>query len=114
MRHQIQAKRQGCLFEDIARKYHLIDADGVPVVVATWSETSDTVRALLDRVQHAPTRANFRRLAPYQVNLRRYEIAKASGSAVRLDERLDLFVWYGAYDPNIGLTHDQADSLLLI
>jgi CRISPR-associated endonuclease/helicase Cas3 len=112
--HQIQAKRLGWQFEDIARDYHLIADDGVPVVVATWTEKADEVRELLDRVQQTPTRANFRRLAPYQINLRRYELAKSGGSAVRLDERLDLFAWYGSYDPNTGLTHEQADELLLV
>lgn len=112
--HQIQAKRQGLQLEEVARDYHLIPDDGVPVVVATWTETAEEVRALLSRVQHAPNRANFRALAPHQVNLRRYEIAKSAGSVVRLDDRLDLFVWYGVYDQHIGLTHVQVDDLLLV
>jgi hypothetical protein len=61
-----------------------------------------------------PSRANFRKLHPFQVNLRPDQLAQAGGAAVQLDPRLDLLVWHGAYNPALGLSPDQADALLVV
>jgi CRISPR-associated endonuclease/helicase Cas3 len=110
----IQDHRRNLEFETVARAYRLIENDGSPVVIATWNEQQDTIDALLDRVRRDPSRMNFRRLIPFQVNLRRYELAKASDFVARLDERLDLLAWYGEYDSDLGLSHENADMLLVV
>jgi hypothetical protein len=57
---------------------------------------------------------NFRRLIPFQVNLRRYELAKVGDLAARLDEHLDLLAYYGPYDSELGLSDENADMLLVV
>src|SRR5262249_9748982 len=108
----IQTARQRSEFKTVGEKYRLIDDDGVPVVVASWAEREQEVAELLAAVQAAPNRTSFRRLAPFQVNLRRYELAKAGGSVT--DEGRGLFVWRGGYDPETGLTAENVDALLIV
>ena len=81
-------------------------------MVGTWKEKEAEIEALLDAVCRRPTRANFRKLAPFQVNLRRYERDKLDRAVT--EEAPGLFVWRGGYDPDIGLTADNADMLLLV
>jgi CRISPR-associated endonuclease/helicase Cas3 len=108
----IQAARQRFAFADVARDYRLIDDDGDPVVMATWEEKEAQIGDLLDAARHRPTRANFRKLAPFQVNLRRYERDKADRAVT--EEAPGLLVWRGGYDKDIGLTADNVDTLLLV
>lgn len=110
---EIQNLRHNLAFETVAQEYRLIDNDGVPVVIATWEQEQATVQELLHRVGRDPSRLNFRRLVPLQVNLRRYELARAGAPVARPHERLDLLAWYGRYDSHLGLT-DEANDLLLI
>jgi CRISPR-associated endonuclease/helicase Cas3 len=109
---KVQAARERFAFEEVAGSYRLIDDDGEGVVVATWTGKAAEVDALLDAVRRQPTRANFRRLGPLQVNLRRYELAKAGGAVG--EEAPGLFVWRGGYDDALGLTADNVDVLLVV
>jgi CRISPR-associated endonuclease/helicase Cas3 len=108
----IQAARRGFEFAAVAERYRLIDDDGIPVVVATWEERREEVENLLAGARHRRSRANFRKLAPFQVNLRRYELQKDQGSWS--EEIPGVYVWRGGYDPDLGLTSDNADVLLLV
>jgi CRISPR-associated endonuclease/helicase Cas3 len=108
----IQDGRRRFAFTEVAGQYRLIDDDGDSVVVATWQEKQEEVEALLDAVRLRPTRANFRRLAPFQVNLRRYERDKAGGAVA--EEGPGLLVWRGPYDDELGLTGEAADWLLVV
>ena len=110
----IQDLRRNREFEAVAKAYQLIESDGSPVVIATWQEQRETVEALLDRVRRDPSRINFRRLIPFQVNLRHYELAKVGDLVARLDEHLDLLAYYGPYDSKLGLSHENADMLLVV
>ena len=109
---KIQAARGRYEFDTVARSYRLIDDDGESVVVATWEEKKDEVAALLAAVLRKPTRANFRKLARFQVNMRRHELMKAAGAVA--EEAPGLFVWRGGYDPALGLTADNVDVLLMV
>jgi CRISPR-associated endonuclease/helicase Cas3 len=111
---RIQPDRGNFAFKEVAQKYRLIDDDGEAVVVATWEGRERTVRTLLDAVRRSPSRTAFRKLAPYQVNLRRYELGKASGAVVEDSIVPGLFVWHGVYDEALGLAADNADALLLV
>jgi hypothetical protein len=110
----IQAARQRFAFKEVAESYRLIDDESEAVVVATWKGREREVNTLLDAVRQRPTRMAFRKLAPYQVNLRRYELAKAGGAVVQDSLVSGLFVWHGGYDDLLGLEADNADALLLI
>jgi CRISPR-associated endonuclease/helicase Cas3 len=110
--HGIQTARGRFAFGDVARDYRLIDNDGDPVVVASWKEKAKEIEALMAAVRSKPTRGNFRKLAPYQVNLRRYERNKLDRSVT--EEVPGLFVWRGGYDAEIGLTADNVDTLLCV
>ncbi len=110
----IQPKRAQYQFAEVARAYRLIDDDSVAVVVTSWQEKIVEVQALLDQVRQKPNRANFRKLIPYQVNMRRYELANAGGAVVSLDPRFDLHIWLGGYDDGIGICSESVDQLLLV
>lgn len=111
---EIQNLRRNLAFQTVAQEYRLIDNDGVPVVIATWEPEQATVQALLNLVGRDPSRLNFRRLTPFQVNLRRYELARAGALVARPHERLDLLAWYGRYDSHLGLTEDANDVFLIV
>jgi CRISPR-associated endonuclease/helicase Cas3 len=108
----IQDARRRFEFERVAEAYRLIDDDSESVVVATWRRAETEVGTLLDAVRRNPTRLTFRRLAPYQVNLRRSELAKAGGAVQ--EEAEGLLVWRGAYDDALGLAAENADALLIV
>ena len=90
----------------------LIDDDGIGVVVASWKEHDKEIEGLIEDVRFRPSRATYRRLNPFQVNLHRYELAKVS--AMVAEEAPGLFVWRGGYDPDLGLTADNVDVLLIV
>jgi CRISPR-associated endonuclease/helicase Cas3 len=110
--HCLQTLRERGDFDSVARHYRLIDDDGVPVVVTTWEAQRDEISALLDEVKQRPSRIAFRRLAPFQVNLRRHELAKL----VYLlgEERWGIQTWNGVYDCDLGLQPECSDALLVV
>jgi CRISPR-associated endonuclease/helicase Cas3 len=111
-KERIQGDRQACNFPEVARKYRLIDNDGVAVVVATWQEKIAEVESLLEKIRRQPSRATYRRLGPFQVNLRTYELGEAGSSVI--EEVPGVLVWRGGYDPHLGLTAENVDVLLLV
>ena len=66
----VQDQRRLFDFPEVASLYRLIKDQDQPVVVASWSEHQPDIETLLAAVRDRPTGPNFRRLAPYQVNLR--------------------------------------------
>jgi CRISPR-associated endonuclease/helicase Cas3 len=107
----VQDARRRLEFATVAEKFRLIDDETVAVVVASWEGRQEEVAALLAAVRAAPTRSNFRRLAPFQVNLRRYELPQAGGEVV--DDGHGVLVWWGGYDSETGVTATNTDALLL-
>jgi CRISPR-associated endonuclease/helicase Cas3 len=100
----IQDDRKNLKFPDVAAKYRLIEDDTFAVVVTAWQGQEEGVRCLLDAVRRHPSRKNYRRLAPYQVNLRNYELARGSGWIA--DDVGGLRLWTGPYDKRTGLRLD--------
>ncbi len=113
-KHEIQSSRRNFNFADVADKYQLITQDGASAIVATWEPHREGVDKLLKTVCRDPSRANFRALAPYQLNLRLHEMQKHRTSMAPISDRLDQLVWYGPYDNDLGLNPEAADSLLLV
>jgi CRISPR-associated endonuclease/helicase Cas3 len=113
-KHEIQNSRRNFNFADVADKYQLIKQDGTSVIVATWEPHRDLVDKLVKAVRRDPSRANFRALVPYQLNLRAHELQKHHTSMAPISDRIEQPVWYGPYDNHLGLNPEAADSLLLV
>ncbi len=111
--HCIQDGRRNFKFADVAQSYELIDPNSVAAIVATWEPQRDKVEQLLKRVKRDPSRASFRALAPYQVNLRNYELRAVGDSIVPISDKIDTPVWYGRYDDNLGLNTEATDAMLM-
>lgn len=108
----IVGARKGFQFTTVADHYKLIEEDTVSVVVATWGEYSDEVERLLGELRGKPVRANFRALAPFQVNVFRHELIKLpKGLVVPVSDDIDLLVWYGRYDSQVGRTSELQDLI---
>lgn len=112
--NKICIDRQNLNFKKVADKYKLIDDVSVAVIVATWQSQKAIVESLIDNVRRDPSRANFRALAPYQVNLRRHELQKAGSLVARPIEKLNLLFWYGPYDDSLGMSSDHTDMLMIV
>ncbi|GAC1474149.1 MAG: CRISPR-associated helicase/endonuclease Cas3 [Isosphaeraceae bacterium] len=97
--NRIQDARARCDFPKVASAYRLIDDSGFAVVVADWdgheSEVADLLRAFDGPV---PRRSAYRKLAPFQVNLR----GRPEMTPGVIEEQPGVFVWRGRYDPEIG------------
>jgi CRISPR-associated endonuclease/helicase Cas3 len=106
--HQIQDDRRNKRFVAVAGKYRLIDEDTVPVVVATWDSHRDEIERLLEQLRRQPSKQGFRRLGSFQVNLRRDELMRSSEVVA---DRSGVSVWWGPYDPCLGLTSDGTNIL---
>jgi CRISPR-associated endonuclease/helicase Cas3 len=108
----------------VAEHYRLIADDTVPVVVAgkdgmqnedwylAWRDIQlvknpladvRSVQERLDALRLKPNRSNFRALAPFQVNVYRHQLEQLKSFYEPLSEEVDLRIWYGKYDPKIGL-----------
>jgi CRISPR-associated endonuclease/helicase Cas3 len=110
----IQQSRENLNFKQVAEDYEIIRDTSIAVVVGTWESRIGATDALLNAVGQDPSRANFRKLAPYQVNVRRHELASPAGSVIaRPFEHLDLRVWYGPYDEQLGMSTDNTDTLMI-
>ena len=110
--HNVVGLRGGLKFESVAQAYKLIAEDTVPVVVATWEKHAPEIEQLLAAVRDKPVQATFRALTPFQVNMFRTELARLSvGMVVPLSEDIDLLVWRGEYDPQIGRTSEFQNLL---
>jgi CRISPR-associated endonuclease/helicase Cas3 len=103
-KHKIQDLRKALDFPTVAESYRLIEDDTFAVVVTTWERHQKRVQRLLARLRQNASRQNFRRLAPFQVNLRHYEMAKASGQIAEGPSGMQL--WIGPYDDSFGLRLD--------
>ena len=111
-RKKIQALRRSFNFPEVAAAYRLINDDSVAVVVACWADRADEIQSLIVAVQKHPTRANYRRLAPFQVNLRQHELANLPVTAV--EEVPGVPVWRGIYDAQLGFSPTIADDALIV
>lgn len=111
-RKNICGLRKNFDFPGVAAAYRLINDDGIAVLVPTWAERKAEINALIADVKKDPTRANYRRLAPFQVNLRQHDFAKLPVTAV--EEVPGVLAWRGEYDSKLGFSPTIADDALII
>ena len=97
--------RDDLQFRQVAHRYRLIDDAGFPIVVPTWEQCQGEIEHLIDSFQ--ATRAGFRALAPFQVNLRCDPANPPTGVC---EEKPGLFVWRGGYDPDTGWSGEDNES----
>ncbi len=98
----IEDARRNQNFAEVRDKYKLIDDATTPVLVETWSRAQETVKELLEQALQHGGRRELRRLAPYQVNLRTWELAGLEGNIVTVTSTLRR--WTGHYDDDLGIT----------
>jgi CRISPR-associated endonuclease/helicase Cas3 len=110
--YNLQAQRERGQFASIAQDYRLIEDDGEPVVVASWKEREQDIAVRLQEARRRGSRSAYRRLSPFQVNLRRHELKSVAVPPV--EEIPGVLVWRGGYDHDMGLTADNVDTLLLV
>ena len=111
--HHIQEARLGFRFADVAEHYRLINEDTIGAVVATWDLKKEKIERLIAKLRRDPCRRNFRKLANYQVTLRTHQARKAGSLLTEVSEKIDLPVWLGPYDPNLGLSLEANDGLMI-
>jgi CRISPR-associated endonuclease/helicase Cas3 len=107
----IQPYRRDLDYPNVAEKYKLIE-DTVPVVVTTYDNNEGQRR--LDRYLANPSRESFRRLTPYIVNVRHYDLRKDEYQGCFEQVNTGLYKWLGAYDDR-GITDilfDPADLVI--
>jgi CRISPR-associated endonuclease/helicase Cas3 len=109
---RIRILRENLQFQTVAAEYVLIEADGVPVVVTMWEGHQAAIEMLLQEVREKPNRAKYRRLARYQVNVRRNQLHTVG--ALVSEEVPAVQVYRGVYNSDLGLTGESADMLLLV
>jgi CRISPR-associated endonuclease/helicase Cas3 len=110
--HNVVGMRAGARFQSVADAYRLIGDDTVPFVVATWADHAAEVERLLTELRTRPTRANFRALSPYQVNVFRRQ-GEALYQHLEQWAEPELRVWRGQYDPEVGLIAEGPDELVV-
>jgi len=111
----INGLRSNLDFPAVADKYRLIDDDSIAVVIGTWERHQHKISRLLDRVRHHPSRANFRKLAPFQINVRRQLLGSDAGRNIAKPfEDLDIRVWYGPYDESMGVSTESNENLMIV
>jgi CRISPR-associated endonuclease/helicase Cas3 len=110
--NNIHALRSDFRFHQIAEKYRFIDDDSVPVVVATWDRfgARAKVASILKRLQAQPRRSLFRKLTPYQVNMR----FRQANSHPDIEKEIPgVYVWRGHYDRDVGVTDEARGEDLI-
>jgi CRISPR-associated endonuclease/helicase Cas3 len=111
--HSIQEARFGFRFADVAEQYRLIKEDTTSAIVANWEAKREVIERLITKLRRDPSRQNFRNLATYQVSLRTHQARQAGNQLTQVSEKIDQPIWLGPYDPNLGLSLEVNDGLMM-
>lgn len=102
----IQELRKGFCFEEVSRRFHMIEDDAAPVVVRPPGDNHKArVEALLGELSHRKTgsRNLYRALQPFLVNVRSRLIPTYQKEGLVREILPNLFEWLGRYDLVRGL-----------
>ncbi|MCL0034847.1 CRISPR-associated helicase Cas3' [Dehalococcoidia bacterium] len=114
----IQKKRAKFDFAEVAQSFRLIEEDSEPVIVRYQSSTvNGEVDALLKEARRADVNSRWlvRRLQPYLVNVKRWELPRMQREGLVKKIFPGLWEWLGKYDPVRGLVqsgHDPEDLVV--
>ncbi|MCL0090661.1 CRISPR-associated helicase Cas3' [Dehalococcoidia bacterium] len=114
----IQKKRAKFDFAEVAQSFRLIEEDSEPVIVRYQSSTvKGEVDALLKEARRADVNSRWlvRRLQPYLVNVKRWELPRMQREGLVKKIFPGLWEWLGKYDPVRGLVqsgHDPEDLVV--
>ncbi|MFP4647484.1 MAG: CRISPR-associated helicase Cas3', partial [Candidatus Acetothermia bacterium] len=110
----IQKKREGLRYEDVADEFKLIEQDTRSVAVP-WREKGEM---LLNKIERMPEeligRGVQRDLQPYLVDLYPHQFAKAESQRLCKEVAPNLWRWEGAYHERLGLTLSPPDKRSLL
>jgi CRISPR-associated endonuclease/helicase Cas3 len=106
---EIQERRRALDYPEVAKRFRLIDDDGIPVVVPYPSVGA--VAPLLAKAQRPDTnlRELLRRLQPHLVSLRERQAQSLQEKGVIREVIQGLWQWVGTYDPIVGIGSELAD-----
>lgn len=111
--HEIQKSRHSFRFEDVAKDYRLISDETIGAIVATWESERAIIEDLIVQLRSNPNRESFRKLAVYQVALRAHQARNAGSLLSKVSDKIDLPIWFGQYDNNLGLSLEVNDGLMM-
>lgn len=109
-RDKVQPLRQSLDYPEVARRYRLIEDDGVSVVVRYQpheAKIDRLLKALRDRPERS--RGILRRLQPYLVSVRRQTLQRYAGEGLATEIVPGLWEWHGKYDPVRGIGSGEVD-----
>ncbi|MDR2017378.1 MAG: CRISPR-associated endonuclease Cas3'' [Syntrophobacterales bacterium] len=106
-KNEIQKFREDLNYPKTAEKYRLIPKETVAVVVP-YEDAIDRFAAW----EAVPSRATWRALQPYLVNLYRHEVGQKKDWLEQCAE--GLYLWKGKYDKKIGIIEGYTDPSDLI
>jgi len=92
----VQTARTRLDFPEVEKHARLITEETETVVIEARAPSE-----LLEA--YAPSRALFRKLAPYTVSLLKKEVQKYRKEGLIADQRLGFFLWIGNYDEKVGI-----------
>jgi len=112
-KEKIQERRRLLDYPTVAERYRLIQDDTVPVIVRYGRATD----ILGEWEHHGPSRALWRNLQGYVVNIYRREVNRLLQNGWIREIGWNLYVWEGRYDECTGLhdlapVHDPCDLVM--
>ncbi|HJT76449.1 MAG TPA: hypothetical protein VJ739_04535, partial [Gemmataceae bacterium] len=113
-REGIQGLRAALDYEEVARRFRLIEDEGAPVAVRPRGHEAKVDR-LLAAIRHAdePPRWAIRKLQPFLVSLRSRQVAAYESRGLLRAVAPGLWEWQGRYDSVRGLVDGAIDPDLL-
>ncbi|MFH2030746.1 MAG: CRISPR-associated helicase Cas3' [Bacteroidota bacterium] len=111
---EIQSYRRDLNYPSVAEKYKLIE-DTLPVVITTY-DNNEGDRRLQKHLAH-PSRETWRKLMPFVVNLRHYDLQKEDIKQCIEEVSPGLYKWIGVYDDKKhrgirDILHDPSDLVI--
>jgi CRISPR-associated endonuclease/helicase Cas3 len=114
-REGIQDLREGLDYPEVARRFRLIDDEGIPVVVRPRGHESAVDRLLgVIRGATETPRWAFRRLQRFVVSLRAQQVDRYRERGLLAPVVAGLWEWQGKYDPIRGLVDAGIDPDQLV
>lgn len=107
----ITASRAALNFPEVARLYRLIDDATESAVALGWEAERTRIQDLLDALARSPSRATFRALVRYSVNLYARDVAELT-SAIRQGPAGSIAICDAPYDEKLGILAPQTGAAM--